>query len=119
LAGHLVYNRLGGLDYVSRHARTLLHDVFMPHRTVRSKREQSELIKAMFLILAATLAGLVVGYAIAWGTWEINHPGHASENVTGNYWGMLLGSPAGGIIGFIIGAVFAMRWFRHASLIDK
>jgi hypothetical protein len=73
------------------------------------------MIKTIILVLALTVVGVFVGYAAAWGAWEMNHPGHAPENVAGNYWGAFLGAPIGGTIGVISGTILAIRRFRATS----
>lgn len=66
----------------------------------------------MLLVLALTVVGATIGYAAAMGIWDMNNPGHAEENVAGAYWGMMLGAPVGGTVGFISGTIWAIRRSR-------
>ncbi len=70
-------------------------------------------MKGTLLVFGLTFVGVVVGYTVAWRIWEANNPGHAPENVAGNYWGAFLGAPAGGVTGLISGTICALLWRKR------
>ena len=71
------------------------------------------MIKGILLVLALTVVGAAIGMAVAIGIWEFNNPGHAAETgAIGGMWGLMLGIPSGGTIGFIVGTILAIRWSR-------
>ena len=74
-----------------------------------------EMIKGILLVLALTAVGILLGFAVVWGVWELANPRHAPENFAGGMLGLLLGAPGGGIIGFIFGTVLATRWFGYSA----
>lgn len=78
------------------------------HRSLRGV----EMIKGFLLILAFTATGISLGFAALWGLWEITHVGHPREDFSGFMLGVVLGAPGGGIAGFLVGTILAIRWFR-------
>jgi hypothetical protein len=73
-------------------------------------------MKRILLIVALTTLGVIIGYTVAWGLWEMSNPDHAPENFAGDMWGLMLGAPVGRAIGLLSGtSILAIRWFRHRS----
>ena len=73
------------------------------------------MIKGLLLVLALTAVGALIGCAAVWGLWYMSNPEPSPQNIAAPLAGLMLGAPAGGVVGFILGTILAIRWFRHFS----
>jgi len=67
------------------------------------------------LIVASVPFGAAIGFVLTSGIWELANPNHAPWDAVGGLWGLLLGVPVGGDIGFTIALWYLFRLEQSSS----